>query len=507
MDRHVAAAPGVGSWIERRARDAPTDLAIIHGSQALTYAQLAARVRRLANGLLSLGMVPGDRLAWLGPNHPAFIESLFAVGLIGCALAPVNHRASPETVSDVLADTEPKILLLHHRFDGIRLPESVEHQLTVTEPGDDTLNYEGLLAGSTDAPVDGRVAPDDILLLPHTSGTSGPPKGVMLTHANVTWNAINVLSVADIRATDVTIAIAPFFRVGGTGVNVLPVLFMGGTVVVPEEASSEVILDDMERHGVTIGFANPDLLATLSRAPRWSTADLSSLRYVMTGGAPVPEGLIRRYLERGITLLQGYGLSEAAPVVMLLDPDSALAKVGSAGKPALLVDITIVDGQGRDMRPGQVGELWVRGPNVMAGYWRDPQATRDVLTPDGWLRTGDAARLDDDGFVFIVDRVRDGYTTGGIVVYPGAVERVLQGHPAVSDVGVVGVAQPGGDDVGVAFVVLAPGGTASAQELLAFARTHLAAPEMLSVIEFVDRLPRSSVGKLQRDRLREARSR
>ncbi len=329
----------------------------------------------------------------------------------------------------------------------------------------------------------------------------------MLTHANVTWNVVNVLSVADIRATDVTIAIAPFFRVGGTGVNVLPVLFMGGTVVVPEEASPELILDDMERHSVTIGFANPDLLATLGRSPSWSTADLSKLRYVMTGGAPVPEGLIRLYLERGITLLQGYGLSEAAPVVLLLDADNALDKVGSAGKPALLVDVTIVDREGQDIGPGEVGELWVRGPNVMAGYWRDPQATRGVLTADGWLRTGDAASLDDDGFIWIVDRVRDGYTSDGFVVYPGAVERVLQGHPAVGDVGVVGVPRPGGDDVGMAFVVLAPGRIASAQELMAFARAHLTAPEMPSAIVFVDGLPRSSVGKLQRDRLREARSR
>ncbi len=500
---------GVGSWIERRARVAPLDVAIIHGSDQLTYAEMAARIRRLANGLLGLGVVPGDRLAWLGPNHPAFLETLFAAGLLGCALAPINHRVTPATIGAVLRAVEPRIVLEHHHRDAVQLPDSVRHRLDVGEPSQGGLSYEDVLARSSDDRVDLPVDVDGVLMLPHTSGTLGTPKGVMLTHANVTWNVINLLSVADVRQGDITIAVAPFFRVGGTGVNVLPVLFMGGTVVVPESTDADSLLEDTERSRVTVGFGNPDLLAAMAAAPRWPIADLSSIRFFITGGAPVPERLIRLYLERGITLLQGYGLSEAAPVVLLLDAASAMTKVGSAGRPALMVDVRIDDGEGRDAEPGRPGELWVRGPNVMAGYWRNPEATRQALTPDGWLRTGDAARIDGDGFVWIIDRLRDGFTTEGGIVYPGDVERVLLEHPAVDDAGVVGVRQPGEGDweAGVAFIVLSSGHDTSAEEILAFTRQRVSAHEVPTAIVFVDRLPRTTVGKLQRDAMRDAWSR
>ena len=209
----------------------------------------------------------------------------------------------------------------------------------------------------------------------------------MLSHGNVTWNVVNFLSCADFRGDDVTIAIAPFFRVGGTGVNVLPVLFVGGTVVVPDDPSADGILGLIERHRVTVGFGNPDLLDALLRSARWSAVDLSSIRFVLTGGAPVPERLIRAYLDRGVTLLQGYGLSEAAPLVLILDAQSSLQKVGSAGRPPLLVDVRIVDADGRDVASGQTGELLVRGPNVMAGYWRRRRRRRRCCPPtDGCAR-------------------------------------------------------------------------------------------------------------------------
>jgi fatty-acyl-CoA synthase len=496
---------GVGSWIERRARIAPSDVAMIFDSQRMTYGDLAGRIRRLANGLLDLGVEPSDRIAWLGPNHPAFIEAFFAAGLLGCALAPVNHRATPEAISAVLADSDPRILLHHQLAEDIEVPDSVAHRLAIRDGTDGASSYDDLVDGSSDDPIDVTVRFDDVLLLPHTSGTVGKPKGVMLTHANVTWNVVNLLSFADIRQADVTIAVAPFFRVGGTGVNVLPVLFMGGTVVVPHTTDADLLLDDIERYRVTVGFGNPDLLDALADAQRWSTADLASIRFFITGGAPVPERLIRRFLERGVTLLQGYGLSEAAPAVLLLDPASALGKVGSAGKPALLVDVRIVDGDGRDSASGQVGELWVRGPNVMIGYWRDPVATHRALTPDGWLRTGDAARMDDEGFVWIVDRIRDGFETVGGIVYPGEVERVLLDHPAVADAGVIGISRPGVEGAAVAFVVPAPGQAVSADDLIEYARQRLPDFAVPVEVEVVIRLPRNSVGKLQRDRLRAMR--
>ena len=369
---------------------------------------------------------------------------------------------------------------------------------------DGAAGVEALVAGSPLHAVDEMVTLGDLCLLPHTSGTTGRPKGVMLTHGNVTWNVVNLLSCADFRSDDVTIALAPFFRVGGTGVNVLPVLFTGGTVVVPGDVDPDGILRLTEEHHVTVGFGTPEILESLTRSKLWPAADLSGVRFLITGGAPIPEALIRAYLERGLTLLQGYGLSEAAPVALLLQPESALSKVGSAGTPPLLVDARIVGQDGGGVGPCQAGELLVRGPNVMAGYWNRSEATAAVLTPDGWLRTGDAARPDEDGYIWIVGRMADSFISHGQVVHPGDVERVLLSHPAVADAGVAPVSESGTEQVAKAFVVVAAGAQATERELLAWCREHLAPHQVPAFVTFVDRLPRNSVGKLVRAELQNA---
>jgi len=492
---------GVGSWIERRARIAPERLAVIAGDRSYSYVELAARIRRLTNALRQLGVARNDRVAWLGPNHPAFLESLFACGLLGAVLAPINHRLGPDEVQQILEDTEPSALI-QHRTAPATVPSSVRHRIDVEGPSPSWRDYEAIIAESPEDAIDAAIRMDDLCLLPHTSGTTGSPKGVMLTHGNITWNVVNFLTCADFRGDDVTVAIAPFFRVGGTGVNVLPVLFLGGTVVVPTDPTPQEVLDLIERHRVTVGFGNPDLLDALARAPGWPDTDLSSIRFIVTGGAPVPERLIRAYLDRGVTLLQGYGLSEAAPLVLLLDPQHALDEIGSAGRPALLVEVRIEGTSGASAPAGETGELLVRGPNVMAGYWNRPEATREAITADGWLRSGDAARMDDRGFVWIVDRVADGFTSDGHRVYPGDVERVLGGHPAVEEAAVADVADESRGQVGVAFVVLAEGAQATEPELLAYCRDRLASHQVPLSVTFTERLPRNSVGKLIRSQLR-----
>ena len=492
---------GVGSWIERRARVTPDHVAVISHGTSSTYAELSSRVRRLAHGLRRLGVERGDRVGWLGANHPAFLETFFASAKLGAVLSPVNHRMDQMTIRRVLEDSAPRVVVMEGSAATLPLPPVVQTRVTVGAGAEDVLDYEHLIAESPDEPIDEAIAFDDLCMLPYTSGTTGNPKGVMLTHGNVTWNVVNLLSIADFRSDDVTIAIAPFFRVGGTGVNVLPVLFKGGTVVVPGAFDPDEALRLMERHRVTIGFGNPDLLEALVRSPLWPTADLSRIRVTLTGGAPVSERLIRTYSERGITFLQGYGLSEAAPLVLLLDEESALRKAGSAGKPPLLVDVRIVQSDGSTGGPGETGELLVRGPNVMAGYWNRPDATRRVIDQDGWLRTGDAARADDEGYVSIVDRVEDAFVSSGTIVYPGDVQRVLVKHPAVADAGVVGVSGAEGA-VGLSFVVLAAGRAVSEDELLAFCRERLALHEVPASVKFLEQLPRNSVGKLLRPELR-----
>jgi len=495
---------GIGSWIERRARTAPDGVALIAGDRSVTYSELAGRVRRLAIGLRTLGVAKGDRVAWLGPNHPAFLEALFAAGLLGAAMAPVNHRLGEAEINWILEDIKPRVLIQHVAAGATAVRGASARHVAVGGSLAGAADLEALVAESPGHAIEELVGLDDLCLLTHTSGTTGRPKEVMLTHGNVTWNVVNLLTCADFRSGDVTMALAPFFRVGGTGVNVLPVLFMGGTVVVPDDVHPDTILRLTEQHHVTVGFGNPDILQSLIRSQLWPAADLSSVRFLITGGAPVPEPLIRAYLDRGLTLLQGYGLSEAAPVALLLQPEAALSKVGSAGTPPLFVDTKITGPAGADAGPRQAGELLVRGPNVMAGYWNRPEETAAVLTPDGWLRTGDAARPDEDGYIWIVGRVADSFISHGQVVHPGDVERVLLRHPAVADAGVAAVPASGQEQVAAAFIVLAPGAETTEQELLAWCREHLAAHQIPAFVTFTDRLPRNSVGKLIRAGLQNA---
>ena len=359
-------------------------------------------------------------------------------------------------------------------------------------------SYERLIARHADAFIDEPVGPDDLCLLPFTPGTTGGPKGVRLTQANVTWNVVNALSSLDVRGDDVTIAVAPFFRTGGSGVNVLPVLFQGGTVVIPETTAPDEVLQLIARHRVTIGFGNPDLLDTLTRSPLWRTADLTSLRVWVTGGAAVPERMLRVYHERGVPLLQGYGLSEASPLVSVLDTANAPRKLGSAGRPAMFVDTRITGPDGADRATGQIGELLVRGPNVMAGYWNLPGATRCAFDEHGWLRTGDAAFADRDGFLFIVGRMEDAYVAGGEMVHPGLAERLLLQHPSVAEACVLG-----GEQGAVAYVVGAEGATEAIEsDLLALCRGRLAPAACPAAIRFVGTLPRNANGKILRRELR-----
>lgn len=489
---------GVGSWIDRRARLAPDQVALIYGDTRRTYADVADRVRRLAHGLQSIGVRKGDRVAWLGPNHPAFLETLFASAMLGAVMTPINHRLESASIDAIIADVAPTVLLVDSSLADVPLPQTVGTIVVVGGPEDNESEYEQLIAEHGDEPIDVTLALDELCLLTLTSGTTSAPKPVMLSHANVTWNVINCLSCLDLRSDDVTIAAAPFFRTGGTGVTVLPVLFAGGTVVIPRRTDAEEIFHLVERHRVTIQFGNPDLLDALTRSPFWDTADLTRLRAFVVGGAPVPERLLRTCQERCLTVLEGYGLSEAAPLVSVLDSRNAERKPGSAGRPALFVDLRIVDPDGTDSANGTIGELLVRGPNVAIGYWNRPEATERAIDARGWLRTGDAARFDAEGFLFVVGRIADAYVSAGEVVHPGVVERVLLQHASVAEACVLGE-----DGRAVAYVVLAAGAEATVEnELVSLCREQLPAHARPTAIEFVASLPRNPGGKIMRHLLR-----
>ncbi len=438
----------------------------------------------------------------MGANHPAFLETLFATAKLGAILAPVNHRLEPAEIRSVVADAAPRVVVLDSSPAATSIPSYGPARVLVAGRASDAISFEDLIASSTDAALEVPVSLSDLCMVPHTSGTEGRPKGVMLTHGNVTWNAVNVITSTDLRPDDITIAIAPFFRVGGTGVNVLPVVLRGGTVIIPRTAPDpEDLLSLMSRHRVSVGFANPDLLEALTRARSWPTCDLTCLRYVITGGAPVPERLLKAFLDRGVPCVQGYGLSEAAPVVALLPPDHALRKQGSAGIPVTLVDVRVVRQDGTLCAPGETGELLVTGPNVMAGYWQLPDQTARTLDSQGWLHTGDAARLDAEGFIWIIDRMADAYDTTGGRVFPSDIDRVLLEHPAVLDAASRGAPAGTGLSQTQSFVVLAEWGTVSETDLIDFCRTRLPPHAVPSSIRFIQSVPRNSVGKVLRRRL------
>ncbi|MDP8930420.1 MAG: AMP-binding protein [Actinomycetota bacterium] len=324
----------------------------------------------------------------------------------------------------------------------------------------------------------------------------------MLSHGNLTWNAVNFLVTGDFRPDDVSLAIAPFFRVGGLGVTLLETFLVGGSVVLMPTFESGRALELIERYGFTVLFGGPDLLQALQDHPSFPRTDMSSVRICYTGGAPVPEHLIRSYLERGVPILQGYGLSEAAPLALLLDAEDMTRKIGSAGKPPFFTDVRIVRPDLTDVAPGEVGEVLVSGPNVMKGYWNRPDATAETIVAGHWLRMGDAARSDDEGYIYMVGRMADAYMADGRLVFPDDIERILVDHPAVRDVAVVGVTDETLGETGVALVVAVSDAETSEDDLLEWTAAYLDRPDTLREVRFTDAIPRNPAGKVLRHALR-----
>ena len=482
----------------------PQRPALLHEDSAWTYAELSADIARLAQALSELGVRAGDRVGYLGPNHPAYLQTFFAAGLLGAIFVPLNHRLSASELVYVVQDAG--CLVVVYGAESSALVEEVRARTRVREwvaagsvDGAQRLLGE-LLAGAPSDLVDLPVGLDDLCFLIYTSGTTGQPKGVMLTHGNVTWNALNYLSTTDFRTDDVTLAIAPLFRAGGWGVTLLPTLQKGGTVVLVSDFDPAGVLELIARHRVTTLFGGPELLTALPRTPEWISTDLSSIRFVVSGGDVVHESLIRAYQDRGLAFLQGYGLTEAGPMALMLDEQDALRKLGSAGRPPLFVDVRIARGDLSTAEAGEVGEILVRGPNVMRGYWRRPEDSEAALV-QGWLRTGDAGRMDEEGYVYVIDRLKHAFVSHGQTVFPAVVERALTDHAAVAEAAVVVANDERAGQVGAAYVVLADRAHATAAELLAHCRERLAWHQVPASIEFREALPKNAAGKVVKSRL------
>ena len=363
--------------------------------------------------------------------------------------------------------------------------------------------YEKLLAGAASAPVDEPVGLDDVCMIQYTSGTSGRPKGVLLSHGNIAWNCYNVLLDVDVASDEISLVSAPMFHTAALNQLFLPTLLKGGTSVLMSAFDPDRALTLIAEHAVTCMFGVPTMFLAMAQSPAWKAADLSSVRILMCGGAPVPEPLIRTYQERALTFVQGYGLTETSPGALFLRAPDSVRKAGSAGTSCFFTDVRVVGPEGSDVAPGEVGEVIVHGPNVTSGYWQLPAETAAAFSAGGWFHSGDAAIVDADGFVTIVDRIKDLYISGGENVYPAEVEQVLYAHPAVAECAVIGVPDEHWGEVGRAVVVLRDGAEAGSADLLAFAAERLARYKIPRSVIFVETLPRTPTGKVLKSRLRE----
>ncbi|MFF2110081.1 acyl-CoA synthetase [Rhodococcus koreensis] len=502
--------------VQRNGRDHGETVVICYPGVDLTYAQLDDRTARLARVLTDGGVAQGDRVAYLGLNSPAYLITMLASFRIGALFVPVNFRLAGPELRTVLERSGAVALIGEegHReaVDAVREHTALERLLLVDDDPaipavDEATGWEPWSEVLASTPPEGRVVSarfDDPAILMFTSGTTGLPKGVVLTHGNIWWNSINVDSRIDTRRGDVTYAAAPLFHVGALNSFVVRTIVRGGTVVIRRSFDPQQFLDDLVEHRVNSLFAVPAMLAGLSRVPGVFDADLSALRSVVVAGAPVPPSLIRLYAEHGIWLQQAWGLTETAPFATHLPVEYTLDKVGSAGIAMPYTEVRIVDTSSTlPVGPGTAGEIVVRGANVTPGYWENSEATAAAFDEDGWFHSGDIGYLDADGYLFIIDRLKDMVITGGENVYPAEVERVLANMPGVTDVAVVGAPDEKWGEVVVAVVSPEENVTVTLDDVRDYATTELARYKLPQQLRIVDRVPRNASGKLEKLAIRQ----
>jgi fatty-acyl-CoA synthase len=464
----------LGRWITDRARTTPERVAIDYLDRLVSYRELDDGADAYAARLHEAGLRRGDRVATLTGNSPEHVAVFFACAKSGLILVPVSWRLSPPEIRYQLEDSEPSLFLVEDDYTELA---------NATGWAFEPFGAQGGSAPPTE------VADDDGLLLIYTSGTTGKPKGALLTHANCFWTNLSFDLASGVHGDDVVLQVLPQFHCGGWNVQPLLAWWKGARVILEREFDPGRVLTLIEEKRVTTLMGVPAIYLFLSQEPRFAEADLSSLERAVVGGAPMPESLLEAWAARGTAVIQGYGLTEAAPNVLCLPPEDAVRKLGCAGKPYPFVDVTLSTEQ----------ELLVRGPNVFAGYWRNPEATASAFSADGRLRTGDIAECDDEGYYRIKGRLKEMFISGGENVYPAEVEAALHEHPQVADAAVVGVPDDRWGEVGAAFVV-ADG--IPEEELIAWCRGRLARFKVPKSIHFVGTIPRNSLGKIQKDELR-----
>ncbi len=491
-------------WVARRY---PDSTALMCGQHSMTYAELIGAVRALAGGLREIGVNPGDRVGLMMPNCPQFVISYLAVTYLGATVVPIPSLLGVEEAAYILDDSGARLLLCHEALAqvarGAAQSARVAQLVTTGEPTDTSeFTLNAVMAMGTPATAPEPVAADVPAVLIFTSGTTGRPKGAILTHSNLLANCDSCRRAIRITGEDTFVSILPFFHSYGATVSMLLPLFCGaGNVLMPQFLALET-LQAVAAHRATVIAGVPTMFAVMLQIKDPGAVDVSSLRFAVSGGAALPREVCMGFQRAfGVPVVEGYGPTEASPVVSCNATDGS-AKMGSVGPPLPDVEVIIADDQMNPLETGQVGEVCVRGPNVMPGYHNAEELTAQTII-DGWLRTGDLGKLDDDGHLYIVDRKKDMIIVGGINVYPREVEECIERLQSVAEVAVVGKPSRLRGETVAAFVVPAQGAQPSAQDVISHCRQHLAPYKVPRQVHFIEQLPKSAIGKVLKGRLRE----
>jgi len=475
---------------------------IVNGQQ-VSYQELNQRSGRAAALLASLGVAHGDRVALLCRNRIEFFELLFACARLGAILVPLNWRMPGQELAPLITDCGAGLLI--YGAEDRHAASSIAAENLVHLDLDDTSEHGFRARRDTLEPFAGRASwpVDETWYLLYTSGTTGKPKAVIQTFGMALANYVNISQAMDLRGDDTTLNYLPLFHTGGINLVTLPVLIMGGKVLVTHGFDLEATVKLLESGELDSFFAVPAIYQAISLHPGFDTLDLSRVRSWGCGGAPMPDKLLRQFAGRGATVLNGMGMTETGPTVFLMDKENAQRKIGSVGKPQLLALVRLVGADGQDVATGEAGELWFSGPGITPGYYNRPDATAEALTDDHWLRSGDIGQQDEDGYYYVVGRLKDMYISGGENVYPAEVENQLAKHPDVLEAAIIGVDDEKWGEVGYAYILARPGHSQPSEaELVAFCKQCLASYKVPKYFIAVEDFPRTAAGKVQKHLLK-----
>jgi fatty-acyl-CoA synthase len=495
----------VGDWIRKWSVLTPHKKALYFEDQPFTYQEVNRRVNQLCDLLLESGVKRGDRVAVLLHNCHQYIEIFFGLSKIGAILVPLNWRLAGPELEFILRDSGSRTLVFEPEFEEVvssirsHLNLSNGNYFTIGDPCPDwAMEYEKAIEkkSACEPCGNGFSGDEDPHIIMYTSGTTGIPKGAVLSHRKTFYNVLNADLFNDLTSKDIAIVMRPMFHSGGLLVDAAPILYKGGTLILKKRFRPNEILEAIQKYRVTLLELPATVYQFILQQCDLSKYDMSSVRRYMTGGERIPESLLKEYHKKGILICQIFGQTEASTITFL-PPEQAAQKIGSVGLPVFHGEVRIIDRTGQEVSPGEVGEIVIKGPTTMSGYWNRPDLTAETM-PDGWLHTGDLAKRDEEGYIYIVDRERDMYISGGENVYPAEIEKVLLTHPKILDAGVVGVPDEKWGEVGKAYIVLKPGETMSEEEVLKFLRGKVGKYKIPKFLEFVEELPKTASGKIQK---------